>query len=672
MASKKYTHWKLEIDKENIAWLILDREGASANSLNQEVLEQLNDILDDLEDKKPKGLVIQSGKASGFIAGADISQFTKLETTAEAVELIAYGQSLFTKLANVKYPTVALIHGFCLGGGLELALACKYRIALADSKTKLGLPEVMLGIQPGWGGSVRLPKLINPTQALDMILSGRAVSGFTAKKMGIVDDCVPDRNFIIAARYIINKDPGRKGSGFLSKIINLDIVRPFVGKMVRKKLASKVNIDHHPAPYAALDNWIEHNVNNEQEALKAELNSIAKLMISSQAKNLVRVFFLREKLKSLSKASKFKPKHVHVIGAGVMGGDIAAVCAMLGYKVTLQDKNLEAIKNTFKRTSKLYTKKLKLPHLITDAKDRLIPDVDGLGVSVADVIIEAIIEDPSAKQDLFAHVEKEAKSDAILATNTSTITLDIIRKKMQNKSRLVGIHFFNPVPKMPLVEIVSDKTTSKDVINDAMSFVGRLGKLPLPVKSSPGFLVNRVLIPYLLESVVMYEEGIQPALIDKAARDFGMPMGPVELSDTVGLDICYAACQTLELEVPPILEQMIKDGKLGKKTNQGFFKYVNGKIVDNNLDKTASASPDIADRLIMRMINESVACLREKVVADEDLLDAGMIFGTGFAPFLGGPMFYINEKEKKVLKSRLAELEERYGDRFKADSGWAA
>jgi len=381
---------------------------------------------------------------------------------------------------------------------------------------------------------------------------------------------------------------------------------------------------------------------------------------------------LRERLKSFAKSSNFKARHVHVIGAGVMGGDIAAWCALRGLRVTLQDKTYEQIAPAIGRAHQLYKKKLRKPRLIQAAMDNLIPDPEGHGIARAEVIIEAVFENLSVKQSIMKLIEEKARPTAIIATNTSSIPLDEISKVMNDPARLVGIHFFNPVSKMELIEVVSSTKTKQEISDNACAFVNQIGRLPLPVSSSPGFLVNRVLMPYLMECVQLLSEGFSAEAIDEAALSFGMMMGPVELADTVGMDVCLAVAENLTTHfggtVPDKLRTMVQEGKLGRKSGEGFYRYKDGKPVKKKVTQT-NASNEIAQRLILRMVNEAAACLREQVVADSDLLDAGMIFGTGFAPFRGGPMHYAKHFGRDKLNALFAKLETQYGGRFRADTG---
>ena len=668
-----YQHWQLETDEQNITWLSADKKDTGTNSLSEEMLDELQTIIHELENRDTKGLVIRSAKTSGFIAGADINVLAKAKDIDSATAFIRKGQDIFNHLEKLRFPTVCLIHGFCMGGGLELALACKYRIAEDDPKTKLGLPEVKLGIHPGFGGAMRLPLLVGAPAAMDMMLSGRAISARAAKKIGVIDYAVAGRHLGKAAQDIINKPPRPHKLGGWKAWTNASFIRPLLASYLRKQVAKKASRNHYPAPYALIDLWEKHG-NDRQHMLEGEQSSVARLVVGKTAQNLIRVFFLQEQLKSNGDKKVFSPKRVHVIGAGVMGGDIAAWCALQGMQVTLQDRNEANIARAYKSAYKLYEKKLKKPVLITQALDRLVPDVNGLGLPHADVVIEAIFEDIDAKQKLFREIEPIIKKDALLATNTSSIPLETLGEALSSPDRLVGIHFFNPVAMMQLVEIVHADNTNDTAQAQAASFTRHINRLPLPVKSAPGFLVNRVLMPYLVEAVTIESEGVTPAVIDKVAKDFGMPMGPIELADTVGLDICLHVANNLSektnMPVPAKLQTMVDKGKLGRKSGSGFYQYKNGKPLNNKVSKDARQPADLEERLILRMINEMVACLREQVVADADQLDAGIIFGTGFAPFRGGPLHYRDSRGVTSLHTKLSELEKRYGERFKPDDGW--
>ena len=664
----KNIHWRLEKDEDNIAWLYFDKADSNTNVLSADVIEEMDLFLLNLSFDAIRGLVILSDKKNGFIAGADIKEFTSLQDSSDAEKMIRSGQAVFERLANMKFPTVSLIHGFCLGGGLELALACNYRVAEDSHRTRLGLPEVKLGIHPGFGGTVRLPRLIGAPMAMELMLTGRTIDARRAKKIGLVDYVVPLRHLKKMARMCIEKQlPVHKPSIGL-RLTNNMLVRPFIKRALVRNVQKRVPKVHYPAPYAMIDLWDAY-ADNPKKMLAEEARSVSELITGTTAQNLVRVFFLMEKLKSMGRGTDFSASHVHVIGAGIMGGDIAAWCALQGLNVTLQDREAKYIAPAVKRAHALFKKRLKQPHLIQNAMDRFMPDVNGTsGLKRADVVIEAIFENAEAKQGLFREIEPVIKPDALLATNTSSIPLEELNRVLSRPERLVGLHFFNPVAKMQLVEIVEASSTGEDEAERAKAFARQIDRLPLPVKSTPGFLVNRVLMPYLLEAVSMIEEGISPAAIDRAAVDFGMPMGPVLLADTVGLDICLHVAEIiskgLNITIPGRLRELVKKGRLGRKSGQGFYTYKKGKQIIPGIKSSPASAADLTDRLILRMVNEATACLNEGVVKDADLLDAGIIFGTGFAPFRGGPLNYQRTEGIYNMRDRLEELEEHYGKRF--------
>ncbi|MFC1684009.1 3-hydroxyacyl-CoA dehydrogenase NAD-binding domain-containing protein [Pseudomonadota bacterium] len=666
-------HWRREKDDDGIIWLHFDHADSGTNVLSDETLEELSDQLVKIEQAHPIGLVILSDKANGFIAGADIKGFTRVKDTKEAHSIIRRAHAIFKRLEGFSFPTLALIHGFCLGGGLELALACRYRVAREDEGTRIGLPEVKLGLFPGFGGSVRSMNLIGHLPALNMMLTGRSFSGSAARRLGLVDMAVPERHLLTAARHMILERPEPHRPTWQQKFPGGAPFRPLVAAYLKREVGKKARQDHYPAPYALIDHW-ERYADRPDDMYASEAEKVAELICSETAQNLIRVFFLQEQLKSQGRKSDIAPKHVHVVGGGVMGGDIAAWCALKGFTVTLQDRGPEFLNRAMGRAYSLFKKKLKKPHLVQAAADRLIPDVGGTGVPKADVIIEAIFENVEAKQALYKDLEPRIKKDALLCTNTSSIPLELLNVALKNPKRLVGLHFFNPVAKMQLIEIVSAKNTDKKEAKRAAAFARHIDRLPLPVRSSPGFLVNRILMPYLLEAVQLLDEQVPASFIDNAAMAFGMPMGPIELADTVGLDICLAVADKLAedipVQVPERLREMVQKGSLGRKSGQGFYRYAKGKKQKPTQSQGYVPPRDLTDRLILRMLNEAVACLREGVVESADMLDAGVIFGTGFAPFRGGPMHYVENRGLDDIRQQLEKMEQSQGGRFVADKGW--
>ena len=670
----RFAHWKADRDAEGIVVLTLDRADASVNALNRAVLDELAQIVERLSFEPPRGVVIRSGKANGFIAGADIKEFQTYEQNGTVLASIENGQRVFQGIARLRCPTVAAIHGFCMGGGTELSLACRYRVATRDPSTKIGLPEVMLGIHPGWGGTARLPRLIGALQALPLMLTGRAVGANEAKAVGLVDALTSNELLLDAAKEQIRHPRARP---FVQRArawaTNLWPVRQILAPIVRKQTAAKANPSHYPAPFALIEVW-RRGGSSIAQRLKLEARSVAKLAKTPTCHNLVRVYFLQERLKGLGAGSEANIQRVHVVGAGVMGGDIAAWCALRGFDVTLQDREMKFIQPALDRAQELFAKRLKTPDRIGPASARLKADVEGKGIADADLVIEAIFENLEAKQELYRKTEPAMKAGALLATNTSSIPLDQLRTAVNQDSRFLGLHYFNPVAQMPLVEIVRQDHLAGTNEKHALAFCKRIDKLPVPVKGTPGFLVNRILMPYLLEAMRLFKEGVPGPVLDRAAKKFGMPMGPIELADTVGLDVCASVGKEvgdfLGLEIPDGMDELIKAGKKGKKTGEGLYKWENGKPVKPDVDPNYQPPSDITERMILPMLNEAVSCLHDGVVDDADLLDAGVIFGTGFAPFRGGPIQHIRAEGADKVKTQLEVLAGKYGKRFAPKQGW--
>jgi len=670
----RFNHWKTSLDDSGIVTLSLDRAGSNVNAISRDVLDELGQIVERLAIEKPAGVLIHSAKPFGFAVGADIKEFVTYAQQGTVLENIENGQRVYESLARLPCPTVAAIHGACMGGGTELILACRQRIAADDDKTRIGLPEVMLGIHPGWGGTARLPRLIGATDALPVMLTGKALSAKRALALGVVDRLAPPAELLAEARALLRR-PHVRPFGLRAKAwaSNTWLARQLLAPMVIKQTAAKVRKEHYPAPFALIDVW-KRGGPSIQQRLKLEARSVAKLAETSTAQNLIRIFFLQERMKSQGSGIDHGIKRVHVVGAGVMGGDIAAWAAFKGFEVTLQDREMKFIQPALDRARQLYEKKLKTADKVEATAHRLRADVEGKGVATADLAIEAIFENAEAKKALYATIEPQLHANALLASNTSSIPLDELRVGLKAPQRFLGLHFFNPVAQMPLVEVVRHDQLDADAEKRALAFCKAIGKLPVAVKGTPGFLVNRILMPYLLESMRLYSEGVPGPVLDKEAKKFGMPMGPIELADTVGLDVCASVGKELApflgLELPPGLEDKLAAGKRGKKDGQGIYVWQDGKPQKPEVDPDYVVPPDLQDRMILPMVNEAVACLADQVVDDADLLDAGVIFGTGFAPFRGGPIQYLRSEGATVVKGKLERLAQRYGERFSPKQGW--
>jgi 3-hydroxyacyl-CoA dehydrogenase/enoyl-CoA hydratase/3-hydroxybutyryl-CoA epimerase len=673
-AGGPYRNFKLTRDADGIAWLLFDREGSSANTLAADLIEELDRVLAGLETARPAGLVIRSAKKSGFIAGADVNEF-RGATDPRAVETgIGRGHAVIDRLEALRIPTVAVIHGFCLGGGLEVALACQMRIAIDDAR--FGFPEVMLGLHPGLGGTARFTQLVNPMQAMTLMLTGKTIDARKAKSLGLVDAVTQERHVRNAIRDAVFGRLKRARPGLLNSVLNLGPVRGVLASRMRTEAEKAAPHQHYPAPYALIDLWEKHG-GDKPAMLNAEKTSFADLMVTPTAQNLIRVFFLREQMKKLAGTGN-KIGHVHVIGAGAMGGDIAAWCAGRDMRVTLADMKPEPIAGAIKRAADLFGKIMRKRTDVRDALDRLMPDMGGEGVRNADLVIEAVPEKLELKQNVYAGLEPRMKPGAILATNTSSIPLQDLRTSLQKPERLLGLHFFNPVSRLQLVEVVSHDATDPQLLTEALAFVGAIDRLPLPVKSSPGFLVNRALTPYMLEAMVMLDQKIDKSVIDAAAKKFGMPMGPIELADQVGLDICLDVGDMLRSKfgdaLPPTpawLREKVARGELGRKTGKGFYAWKDGKA-DTSFASPSTSEPtaEMTDRLMLPMSNVCVACLREGIVDNADVVDGAMIFGTGYAPFRGGPLNYARSRGVENVVSTLRALAEKFGGRFTPDAGW--
>ena len=666
-------HWKLETDESGIAWLCLNKADAKANVLSSEVIRELDELLNTIESKPPQGLVMYSGKPGSFIMGADINEFGDFGSADEVAQLGKLGQQVFLKIQALPCPTVVAINGVCLGGGLEISMMFDYRIGPPGDSRIFGLPEVKLGLHPGFGGTVRAVQICGVRAGMQLMLTGNPVNSKKALRIGLVDRIAGDDEWQDVARKLVASKPPKAKAPFVDRVMGIGLFRPLVRNMLIKQVSGKARKDHYPSPYAMIDLWAKHGASSET-GYDAEAESFGRMMCTDTARNLIRVFFLQGQLKKQGNRTDAKIKHVHVVGAGVMGGDIAAWCALRGHTVTLQDREQKYIDPAMERAQKLFGKKVRDEARRKATTDRLRSDVDGNGVAEADLIIEAIYENLEAKQALYEALQAKMKPGALLATNTSSIRLEELRTVLNEPTRFIGLHFFNPVAMLPLVEVIRCQDTDQDAMDIGFAFTKGIGKLPLDCSSSPGFVVNRILAPYMGEAMELAQEGVPLAAIDKAAENFGMPMGPVELADSVGLDVALHVSKVLgaamNRPVPDALAKMVDDGLFGRKSGQGYYQWEDGKAVKPAA--TDGAVPDdIQDRLILPMVNEAVACLSEGVVASADLVDAGVIFGTGFAPFRGGPLNYAKERGVDEVVAALQALADRNGERFVPHSGWS-
>jgi 3-hydroxyacyl-CoA dehydrogenase/enoyl-CoA hydratase/3-hydroxybutyryl-CoA epimerase len=639
------TNWRFEVDIEKIGWLTIDTPKSPVNTLSRLSISELETALLRIEDLVASGevvgLVIQSGKDSGFIAGADVTEFDQMSDPAILPEALRRAHAVMDRIENMKAPVVAAIHGFALGGGLELALACHYRIAVNDDKTRVGFPEVNLGIFPGFGGTGRSIRQAGPVEAMQAMLTGRMIKASAARRMGLIDKLVRHRDMLHwEARKAVQQKRRAAPAPYSERVMAWGPIRSRIVAKMRTETAKKVRKEHYPAPFALID-LFERYGDNWRTMIEAEAGGFVPLMATDTARNLRRVFFLSESLKKQGLRGKEKPSfaRVHVIGAGVMGGDIAAWCALRGLGVTLQDLDMERITPALTRAKALFRKRLKDRTAVNSAVARLEADPTGKGIARADVIIEAVVENLEIKKKIFADVEARAKADAILATNTSSIELERIAEGLRDPSRLIGLHFFNPVAQLPLVEVIrSGFNVDTDVARGA-SFALAIGKSPVLVKSAPGFLVNRVLMPYMMGAVQRVENGESKELLDAAAVAFGMPMGPIELMDTVGLDVGASVARELGQALPAgsHFAALVAQKKLGRKTGEGFYKWVDGKVQRGPVP-THNDLAGLGRELVKPLVDATEVVVGEGVVANADLADIGVILGTGFAPFLGGPM----------------------------------
>lgn len=649
MPGLSLSDWRYSVDAERIAWAVFDRDGSSANALGARPLKELGAIVDEVEkgsrDGSLCGLVLMSGKARGFIVGADIGEFESLKSEREVRDALRPVLALFDRIEQLRIPVVAAVHGVCVGGGLELILACGYRIATRDDATRIGFPEVKLGIFPGWNGTVRSIQQAGPVAAMRAMLTGSMMTVGRARAIGFIDELVDSPGSLRwAARKAVLEKRSSRQAGWLSGVLLAWPLRELLARWMRAETRKKARPEHYPAPYRLIDLFAEHG--GDLSVMKRqEPHYFAPLLVSDQSRNLRRVFRLTELLKSQApRGLKWRPRRVHVIGAGTMGADIAGWCVASGMEVTLQDLSIERIEKGQAAQESLIRKKFATGALQEAARTRLIADPTGDGVAHADVVIEAVVERLDVKQKVFQDLEGRLKADAVLATNTSSLQLEDIAEVLKDPTRLVGLHFFNPVAKMQLVEVVRGDESRAQDIGRACAFVTALGKFPLVTKSAPGFLVNRVLAPYMMGALGRLDDGIDKELIDEAAAAFGMPMGPIELADIVGLDICADVGQMLGVAAGGAqLAGLLAEGHLGKKSGQGFYIWKDGKPVRSAQGYDATEVGRLGQDLVAPLINAAEQALAEGIVETADYVDAGVIFGTGFAPFRGGPLYYASQ-----------------------------
>jgi 3-hydroxyacyl-CoA dehydrogenase / enoyl-CoA hydratase / 3-hydroxybutyryl-CoA epimerase len=656
--------WRYSTDTEAIAWAVFDREGERVNTLSHRAIEELGAIIADAEAKAAagtiKGLVFMSGKEGSFIYGADIREFENFHSEEDVRASITQVTDMLNRLDKFKIPTVTAINGMCLGGGLELALACHWRIANRDDNTRVGFPEIKLGIFPGFNGTFRSIRQAGPTAAMTAMLTGNMIRASSAKGMGLIDELAPSAaNLHWSARKAVLAGKHSPGPSLATRLMRQWPARGFLAEQMRKKTREKVREDHYPAPYALI-NLFDQTGDDDNAMGPAETRAFAPLMVSDTSRNLRRVFRLSEAMKAQAPKGNFKPTRAHVIGAGTMGADIAAVCVLAGMEVSLQDINPEQLQKALGQAKVLFKKRLKSRTEVDAAVARLLLDANGDHLPRADVVIEAVVERLDIKQKVFLGIEQRLKLGAVMATNTSSIMIEKIAEPLKDKGRLIGLHFFNPVPALPLVEVVRGADSRPEEIAKGCAVVTAIGKYPLVVKSVPGFLVNRVLFPYMAEAMQKLQSGTDREKIDEAAKTFGMPVGPLELADQVGLDVCKHVADILGMSAEKLggskLGDLVAAGKLGKKSGEGFYVWKDGKPVRANGETKYSTDElhTLGEDLIKPMIDECEKCRDEKVVDSADMVDAGVIFGTGFAPFRGGPLNYRASQKGVVVKQAVA------------------
>ena len=631
-------HWSVSVDADNLCWLTLDVAGKSVNVLTHAVMAELGQILDWLDQQDTiAGIGMLSGKPGGFVYGADIAEFELLTTADDVLQHMQMVHGLFNRIESFGAPTIVGIDGIAVGGGLEIALTFDRLLTTASNKTKLGFPEVNLGILPGYGGSGRAYGRVGTAVVTEMMMSGKPLSANAALAAGLIDETVDDAADLqpTMATWLTQQSqqkPPRQQRENTADQSALDAARA--------QFLKRLRADHTPAPFAIIDHVARHG--HSAAAMSAgEMDIFPDLMVGTASKNLRRLYYLTDKVRKTARGNS-AIQNLHVVGAGVMGGDIAAVAAMSGLNVTLTDMNEIAMHAAIDRAAQLFARRLKSDDKITAARNRLTADPDGHGAAHADLVIEAVAEKLPVKQAVFAALEQVIKPDAILATNTSAIPLEDIAAALQDPSRLIGLHFFNPVPVLPLVEVIWSQYSNQDFVTRGMQFAGQIGKMPIRCQSAPGFLVNRALLPYMFKAVEAVAAGENADQIDESLVDFGMPMGPIELCDQVGLDVCLDVGMVLGIApaTEAVLREKCEAQNLGRKTGTGFYQWDGNRPIRPRAAVDAVRMADIAAAMLAPMIEQCQQAVDEGVVDSADSADAGMIFGTGFPGFRGGPLHW--------------------------------
>lgn len=688
---------------DGIALLIFDSKEEKVNTFNLTVMTELGEKLDQLRtDSSIKAMLILSGKEDAFIAGADVREIEKITDPAEGYRVAREGQKVFQKIADLPFPVVSVINGACMGGGTEMSLACDYRLATDHPKTSIALPEVTLGIIPGWGGTQRLPRLIGIQRALDIILTGKRLDAVRAYKSGLVDKVIPwqwQKEKALEFITEILKDSGeavkarRKASGALPLLLEKNPAGRAVLFSQAKKMLLEKTKGQYPAPLAALD-VVRKTIGKSLEAgLETEAKVMGDLIITPVCKNLVQIFFRSEAVKKENGTTNTalkgqKISKAAVLGAGVMGGGIAQLFASKQIDCRVKDINNEAVAKAYQQAAYVLqgdVKRRKItPVEFRQTLHRITGTTDYSGFKSAGIVVEAIVENLKVKMDVIAELEKQVGQQTIIASNTSSLSINEMAKALQHKDRFIGLHFFNPVHRMPLVEIIRGSGTSDETVATVFNLSKALGKTPIVVNDGPGFLVNRLLVPYMVEAISLLESGVDLHTIDRTLVKFGMPMGPLELFDEVGIDVAHKVAKILHdfmgsrMAESPILERMITAGRLGKKSGKGFYRYEgHKKLADPETasfikpsEKISISETDLVHRLIFPMVNEAARCLDENIARSAADVDLGMIFGTGFAPFRGGLLTYAESEGLKNVQKKLQEFEHNYGVRFTPSSAF--